>query len=121
VEDSGLAGFGNTYTILFLSPEQGRGFYWGTGPVIDFPTATGTELGVNKWGGGPSIAFPFKDGGPWVASRAIAVCAASRTSARPRGSVEAAMRFETSAVPAYRRHLLQNRRAVSVLAILQAT
>jgi hypothetical protein len=51
---------------LFLSPERGRGFYWGIGPVVYFPTATSSALGVNKWGSGPSAAFLFKDQGPWV-------------------------------------------------------
>jgi hypothetical protein len=62
------SGLGNAYTTLFLSPEYGRSFYWGVGPVIYFPTATNSAVGVNKWGSGPSVAFTWKNGGPWVAA-----------------------------------------------------
>jgi hypothetical protein len=59
-------GFGNGYTTFFLSPEHGEGFYWGVGPVLYYPSATNTELGVNKWGSGPSVAFVKLDQSPWV-------------------------------------------------------
>jgi hypothetical protein len=60
------SGLSNGYTTFFLSPEHGRGFYWGVGPVLYYPTATNSALGVNKWGSGPSAAFLHKDQGPWV-------------------------------------------------------
>jgi hypothetical protein len=37
-------------TTFFLFPARGEGFYWGAGPVLYYPTATNTALGVNKWG-----------------------------------------------------------------------
>jgi hypothetical protein len=65
--DSWAAGLGNGYTTFFLSPARGEGFYWGVGPVLYYPSATNTALGVNKWGSGPSVAFISKNGStPWV-------------------------------------------------------
>jgi hypothetical protein len=58
-------GLSNGYTTFFLSPEHGRDFYWGVGPVLYYPT-TNTLLGATKWGSGPSVAFLHKDAGPWV-------------------------------------------------------
>jgi hypothetical protein len=59
-------GLSNGYTTFFLSPEHGEGFYWGAGPVLYYPSATNSALGVNKWGSGPSAAFVKKDESPWV-------------------------------------------------------
>jgi hypothetical protein len=59
-------GLSNGYTTFFLSPEHGRGYYWGAGPVLYYPSATNSALGVNKWGSGPSAAFFFKDASPLV-------------------------------------------------------
>jgi Putative MetA-pathway of phenol degradation len=59
-------GLSNGYTTFFLSPEHGRGFYWGVGPVLYYPSATNSTLGVNKWGSGPSAAFVHEDESPWV-------------------------------------------------------
>jgi len=59
-------GLSNGYTTFFLSPEHGEGFYWGVGPVLYYPSATNSALGVNKWGSGPSAAFVKKDESPWV-------------------------------------------------------
>jgi hypothetical protein len=65
--DSWASGIGNGYTTFFLSPARGEGFYWGAGPVLYYPTATNTALGVNKWGSGPSFAFVSRtDDTPWV-------------------------------------------------------
>jgi hypothetical protein len=58
-------GLGNGYTAFFLSPEHGRDFYWGVGPVLSYP-ATDSLLGATKWGSGPSVAFLHKDASPWV-------------------------------------------------------
>lgn len=58
-------GLGNGYTTFFLSPEHGRDFFWGVGPVLYYP-ATNAMLGATKWGSGPSAAFIHKDAGPWV-------------------------------------------------------
>jgi hypothetical protein len=64
--DHWIDGLSNGYTTFFLSPEHGRSFYWGVGPVVYYPTATNSALGVNKWGSGPSAAFIFKDASPLV-------------------------------------------------------
>jgi len=58
-------GLSNGYTTFFLSPERGRDFYWGAGPVIYYP-ATNSTLGATRWGSGPSVAFLHKDASPWV-------------------------------------------------------
>jgi hypothetical protein len=63
--DPWVDGLSNGYTTFFLSPEHGTGFYWGAGPVLYYPTATNSALGVNKWGSGPSVAFLHKDASPW--------------------------------------------------------
>jgi hypothetical protein len=60
------SGLSNGYTTFFLSPEQGEGFYWGAGPVLYYPSATNSTVGVNKWGSGPSAAFIKEDESPWV-------------------------------------------------------
>jgi hypothetical protein len=60
------SGVGNGYTTFFLSPERGDGLYWGIGPVLYYPSATNSAVGVNKWGSGPSAAFVKKDQSPWV-------------------------------------------------------
>jgi hypothetical protein len=58
-------GLGNGYTTFFLSPEHGRDFYWGVGPVLSYPAAN-AMLGATAFGSGPSIAFMHQDVGPWV-------------------------------------------------------
>ena len=59
-------GLSNGYTTFFLSPEHGEGLYWGAGPVLYYPSATNSTVGVNKWGSGPSVAFIKLDESPWV-------------------------------------------------------
>jgi hypothetical protein len=60
------SGLNNGYTTFFLSPRSGEGFYWGAGPVLYYPSATDSTLGVNRWGSGPSAAFLHTDESPWV-------------------------------------------------------
>jgi hypothetical protein len=60
-----IDGLSNGYTTFFLSPEYGRDFYWGVGPVLSYP-ATNVTLGATTFGSGPSIAFMHQDTGPWV-------------------------------------------------------
>ena len=64
--DHWAAGLSNGYTTFFLSPEHGEGLYWGVGPVLYYPSAANSVVGVNKWGSGPSAAFIKKDESPWV-------------------------------------------------------
>jgi hypothetical protein len=59
-------GFANGYTTFFASPERGQGFFWGAGPVLYYPSASSSALGVHKWGSGPSVAFIKEDESPWV-------------------------------------------------------
>jgi hypothetical protein len=49
-------GLSNGYTTFFLSPEHGRGFYWGAGSVLYYP-ATNSMLGTTKMGLGPFRGF----------------------------------------------------------------
>jgi hypothetical protein len=58
-------GLGNGYTTFFVSPEHGKGFYWGVGPLLYYP-ASSSMVGVNKWGSGPSAAVVKKNESPWV-------------------------------------------------------
>jgi hypothetical protein len=58
-------GMDNGYTTFFLSPSHGSTYFWGVGPVLYYPTATNSNIGVNKWGLGPSVAFLKKDASPW--------------------------------------------------------
>ena len=64
--NSWAGGLSNGYTTFFLSPRYGEGFYWGAGPVLYYPTATNSVLGVNKWGSGPSVAFLKENESPLV-------------------------------------------------------
>jgi hypothetical protein len=58
-------GLSNGYATFFLSPEHGEGLYWGTGPVLYYPSSNPT-VSVKKWGSGPSAAFIKQDESPWV-------------------------------------------------------
>jgi hypothetical protein len=42
--DHWVDGLSNGYTTFFLSPEHGRDFYWGVGPVLYYPTARTRRL-----------------------------------------------------------------------------
>jgi hypothetical protein len=66
LDESWQSGLGNGYTTFFLSPEQGRDFYWGVGPVLYYPSATNAALGIHRWGSGPSLGFVRKGQSPWV-------------------------------------------------------
>lgn len=59
-------GIGNGYTTFFLSPEWGSGFYWGVGPLLYYPSATNSTVGVHRWGTGPSVGLVKKDESPVV-------------------------------------------------------
>lgn len=64
--DHWATGLSNGYTTFFLSPEHGESLFWGVGPVLYYPSATNSTVGVNKWGSGPSTAFIKEDESPWV-------------------------------------------------------
>jgi hypothetical protein len=59
-------GLSNGYMTFFLSPEYGRFLYWGAGPVLYYPSATNSTLGVHRWGTGPSVALVKRDESPLV-------------------------------------------------------
>jgi hypothetical protein len=69
--DHWTTGLGNGYTTFFLSPEHGQGLYWGAGPVLYYPSATNSALGIHRWGSGPSAAVVRRDEGPWVMGAVI--------------------------------------------------
>jgi hypothetical protein len=46
VGDHWAAGLSNGYTTFFLSPEHGEGLYWGIGPVLYYPSATNSVVGL---------------------------------------------------------------------------
>ncbi|MBP7529317.1 MAG: hypothetical protein KA801_15430, partial [Syntrophorhabdaceae bacterium] len=50
---------------LFASPSKPGKFIWGAGPILQFPTATGDQLGSGKWSGGPTVVGLYMTG-PWV-------------------------------------------------------
>jgi hypothetical protein len=60
-------GIGNGYTTFLLSPEQGAQFYWGVGPLLYYPSATSSTVGVHRWGTGPSVGFVKKNESPFGA------------------------------------------------------
>lgn len=60
-------GLGDLNFEPFLSPSKAASVVWGVGPILGFPTATGTNLGTGKWTAGPSLAV-FMLQGPWAVS-----------------------------------------------------
>jgi hypothetical protein len=59
------SGLGDIQLSLFLSPAKAKGFIWGVGPVLQFPSATDDLLGTGKFTAGPTaVALVIK--GPWV-------------------------------------------------------
>jgi hypothetical protein len=49
---------------LFLTPARAERWIWGVGPIVQFPTASATELGTGKWAAGPTGALGYSNG-PW--------------------------------------------------------
>jgi hypothetical protein len=62
---SGATGLGDINYTPFLSPAVPKGFIWGIGPSITFPTATNDQLGSGKWSGGVS-AVVLAQPKPWT-------------------------------------------------------
>jgi len=60
----GATGLGDLNYTPFLSPAVPKGFIWGIGPSISFPTATDDQLGSGKWSGGVS-AVVLAQPKPW--------------------------------------------------------
>jgi hypothetical protein len=62
VNESGL---GDIQYQGFITPADPKGFVWGAGPVVSFPTASKDALGSEKWSAGAG-AVVLKMAGPWV-------------------------------------------------------
>ena len=69
--ESPVAGGDNTFGLgdivqsFFVSPSAptGRGWIWGAGPVLLYPSATDEALGGEKWGAGPTAVLLKQDSG----------------------------------------------------------
>ena len=61
-EQSGLEDF---ETSFFVTPHKESTWIWGAGPIFDFPTASGSELGSGRWSAGPTAALVYSEG-PWL-------------------------------------------------------
>jgi hypothetical protein len=60
-------GIGDTVLTAFLSPAKPGKWIWGTGPVLQIPTNSNSDLGNRNWGLGPSVVVLHLDkGDPWV-------------------------------------------------------
>lgn len=63
--DGAQIGLGNLQPAFYLSPAHSGEIIWGVGVQTWLPTATDTNLGINKWGAGPAaVALTIQ--GPWV-------------------------------------------------------
>lgn len=59
-------GIGDVVQSVFFSPKAAaRGWIWGAGPVLLFPTASDDLLGADEWGLGPT-AVALRQQGPWT-------------------------------------------------------
>ncbi|MCP4404465.1 MAG: transporter [bacterium] len=59
------SGLGDIQYQGFLTPAQPKGFIWGVGPVLSFPSASEDLLGSEKWSAGAGVVV-LKIAGPWV-------------------------------------------------------
>jgi hypothetical protein len=57
-------GLNDLQTSFFLTPRDATEWIWGVGPIFQFPTATGDELGTGRWSAGPTGALLYNNG-PW--------------------------------------------------------
>ncbi len=63
-------GLGDIQYQGYLSPAKPGQWIWGVGPVLEFPTATNSDLGSEKWSAGPGAVLLRMDG-PWVVGGTI--------------------------------------------------
>ncbi|MCK5649987.1 MAG: hypothetical protein KAJ42_01360, partial [Gemmatimonadetes bacterium] len=59
------SGLGDIQYQGYISPANPGSFIWGVGAVVQFPTASKTELGSEKWSAGPGVVG-LVISGPWV-------------------------------------------------------
>jgi hypothetical protein len=57
-------GLNDLQTSFFLTPHSASEWIWGLGPIFEFPTATGKQLGTGRWSAGPTGAIIYSEG-PW--------------------------------------------------------
>jgi hypothetical protein len=78
-------GLNDLQTSFFLTPHNANEWIWGVGPIFEFPTATGKQLGSGRWSAGPAGAIIYSEG-PWF-SGVLANHLMSFAGDRNRGSV----------------------------------
>jgi hypothetical protein len=57
-------GLEDLQTSFYLTPSSASEWIWGIGPIFEFPTATGKQLGTGRWSIGPTGALVYSNG-PW--------------------------------------------------------
>jgi hypothetical protein len=57
-------GLNDLQTSFYFTPSKASTWIWGVGPIFEFPTATGKQLGTGRWSIGPAGAIVYSDG-PW--------------------------------------------------------
>jgi len=57
-------GLNDLQTSFFMTPSGASKWIWGVGPIFEFPTATGKQLGTGRWSAGPTAALIYSEG-PW--------------------------------------------------------
>jgi hypothetical protein len=57
-------GLEDLQTSFYLTPSHTREWIWGVGPIFQFLTATGKQLGTGRWSAGPTGALIYSKG-PW--------------------------------------------------------
>lgn len=57
-------GLQDLQTSFFLTPDKASAWFWGAGPIFQFPSATSKELGTGRWSAGPTAALLYSKG-PW--------------------------------------------------------
>ena len=57
-------GLNDLQASFFVTPHGASTWIWGVGPIFEFPTATGKQLGTGKWSTGPTSALIYSEG-PW--------------------------------------------------------
>jgi hypothetical protein len=57
-------GLNDLQASFFVTPHGANTWIWGVGPIFEFPTATGKQLGTGRWSTGPTGALIYSEG-PW--------------------------------------------------------
>lgn len=58
-------GFGDIQMLSLIGPDKSKGFVWGLGSTMKFPTASSDLIGAGKWQAGPSV-MAFNFGEDWT-------------------------------------------------------